>query len=340
MSAPQSQVQTPGRVPLRQSLRRRIADARLIEPRAEARSAAFTLQRAMQIALGLMWLADGLLQFQPYFFNKTFATGVIDPNAAGQPAFVAHAITYIADSIVAPHVILFNGFAAVLEVAIGLGLLYGRTVRLALLVSIPWALNIWFTGEGFGGLLTGNASPLASAPGQAVLYALIALLVWPRVGASSDGPPENAASLGLLGSRTVRVVWAVLWFGLAALWLIPANLTAGAFHDAIAAAPTGAAWLTSLENGAARVVAGDGVGLSIAFAVVYVAIGTAVAVDWHPKPFLVAAIVISLALWLFTEGLGGVFTGQATDIDAGPVFILLAALLWPLRARTDAGGRA
>lgn len=340
MSAPQGQVQTPGRIPIIESLRRRIVNARLIESRAEARSAAFTLQRAMQAALGLMWLADGLLQFQPYFFQKTFVTGVIDPNAAGQPAFVGHAITFIGNSIVEPHVALFNGFVAVLEVAIGLGLLYRRTVRLALLVSIPWALGIWFTGEGFGGLLTGDASPLASAPGQAALYVLIALLVWPRVRTGSDGPPENAASLGLLGSRTVRVVWAVLWFGLAALWLIPANLTAGAFHDAILAAPTGAAWLTSLENSAANAVAGDGVGLSIAFAVVYVAIGAAVALNWHPKPFLIAAIVIAAALWLFTEGLGGVFTGQATDIDAGPVFILLAALLWPLRTRKDANVRA
>jgi hypothetical protein len=58
---------------------------------------------------------------------------------------------------------VFNAFASTLQVVIGLGLFYGRTVKPALLVSFIWATGIWFTGEGLGMLFTGTASPLTGA---------------------------------------------------------------------------------------------------------------------------------------------------------------------------------
>ena len=42
-------------------------------------------RRGVQIALGLIWLLDGVLQFQSYFFTNSFLTGMITPLAAGQP---------------------------------------------------------------------------------------------------------------------------------------------------------------------------------------------------------------------------------------------------------------
>lgn len=72
-----------------------------------------TTARRGQIALGLLWLIDGALQFQPYMFGKSFVTGVLLPNAAGQPRAIGTAITWIA-YLVEPHVAVFNGFAATL----------------------------------------------------------------------------------------------------------------------------------------------------------------------------------------------------------------------------------
>ena len=43
------------------------------------------IARRSQIGLGLLWLIDGILQFQPYMFGKAFVTGVLLPSAAGQP---------------------------------------------------------------------------------------------------------------------------------------------------------------------------------------------------------------------------------------------------------------
>ena len=52
--------------------------------------------RFAQIALGLTWLIDGALQFQPYMFGRTFVTGVLLPNAVGQPSVIGAPITWIA----------------------------------------------------------------------------------------------------------------------------------------------------------------------------------------------------------------------------------------------------
>ena len=46
-------------------------------------------RRRPQIALGLAWLLDAALQYQPYMFTRAFATQVISASAAGSPHFVA-----------------------------------------------------------------------------------------------------------------------------------------------------------------------------------------------------------------------------------------------------------
>ena len=112
-------------------------------------------------------------------FGRTFVTGVLLPNAAGQPGIIGAPIVWIAE-LIEPHIALFNAFAATLQVLIGLGLLYRRTVKPALVVSFAWAIGIWFAGEGLGMVFAGSASPLTGAPGAALLYILAGLMCWPR----------------------------------------------------------------------------------------------------------------------------------------------------------------
>jgi hypothetical protein len=175
-----------------------------------------------QIVLGLLWLIDGLLQYQPYMFGKTFITGVLPPNASGQPGIIASPITWIAN-LIEPHVVLFNAFAATLQVLIGAGLLYRRTVKPSLLVSFLWALGIWFTGEGLGMIFTGTANPLTGAPGAALLYILVGLMCWPRGRTVRTPDARRAARLGVIGERGARFAWAGIWLGSAVLWLLPAE---------------------------------------------------------------------------------------------------------------------
>jgi hypothetical protein len=287
--------------------------------------------RRGQISLGLLWLIDGILQFQPYMFSKSFVTGVLLPSAAGQPSFVATPVTWAAH-LIEPHVAVFNAFAAGLQVLVGIGLLYRPMVKPALAVSFVWALGIWFVGEGIGMLLTGSASPLTGAPGAALLYVALGLLCWPRV--SRAQPSGGGRHTGLTSDRGARIAWSALWLGCAVLWLLPANSGAGAVHDAIAGAPSGAHWLSRLLDTAAAATTHQGTTIAIVLAVASTIIGLAVLYGWHPRAFLAMQVFLLGLYWVLGQGLGGVFTGRATDVGTAPPMILMALML----ARPSARG--
>ena len=46
-------------------------------------------RRGLQVCLGLVWLLDAALQYQPFMFGPFFVTQVIQPSTAGNPAIVA-----------------------------------------------------------------------------------------------------------------------------------------------------------------------------------------------------------------------------------------------------------
>jgi hypothetical protein len=292
-----------------------------------------------RIALGLLWLIDGLLQFQPYMFAKTFITGVILPNAVGQPSFIGAPITWIAH-LIEPHVVLFNAFAATLQVLIGVGLLYRRTAKPALLASFAWALGVWFSGEGLGMIFTGDASPLSGAPGAALLYVLVGALCWPRSLREDERQTRRAGRLGLIGERGARIAWAGLWLGSALLWLLPANDGANSVSQAITDVPSGAGWLTSILEDAASASAHNGSAIAIAMAGVSAAIGIAVLRRWNERAFLWLAIALSLLFWIVGQGFGGIFTGEATDVSTAPLIMLIAAILLALPGRRRPSGDA
>jgi hypothetical protein len=267
--------------------------------------------------LGLIWLMDGALQFQSFMYSQGFVQ-TITGGEAGQPYWLASSIRWAAD-IFATNLTVWNTLSALTQVIIGLGLLCRPTVKGALAVSFAWSFIVWWFAEAFGFLFSTTASPLTGAPGAVLLYAIVGLIVWPtrRPG-------------GLLGVRSARTTWAALWLVMAWLWLLAPNSTANATSSAIDAAPSGAAWLTSLQHSVASAAAGNGLLIAIVLAGVSAAIGVAVAINWHPRAFLALAIMLNLAYWVIAQGLGGILTGSGTDPNAGPLFILFAAGLYSL----------
>src|SRR5580698_730367 len=129
-------------------------------------------QRALQVILGLFWVLDAALQFQPFMFGRGFVENNILANASGQPFVLGDLITHIGN-FVSPDIAVWNTFFALIQLFIGVGLLYKGTVRTALAVSFVWVLGIWVIGEGLGMVLTGTASALTGAPGSVFLYGLI-----------------------------------------------------------------------------------------------------------------------------------------------------------------------
>jgi hypothetical protein len=283
--------------------------------------------RAFQTVLGVIWLLDGALQFQPFMYSNGFIQ-TLTGTASGQPHWLASGITWAAH--IAQHrLTLFNTLFALVQVAIGLGLLYRRTVKPAIVLSLAWSLIVWGFAEGFGMLFAGTASPLTGAPGAVLLYAIIALLVWP-----TDRPG------GLLGARGARVTWGALWLATAWMWLLPSNSSANAVGTAIMSAP-GAGFLHTLQTSVASTANGHGLVIALVLAAVSAGIGVAVAQDWRSAPFLVVAIVLNLAYWVVGQGFGGIFyTNSATDPNTGPLFVLLGLVLLTLTRRPIAADQS
>ena len=194
--------------------------------------------RGIQIALGMLWILDGVLQLQPSMFGQTFVGTTLKPTASGQPTILAWPIEHMAN-LVSVSPTAYNGLFAAVQVLVGIGILQKTTVKPALALSVAWAAGVWAFGEGFGMLMTPSASPLSGAPGAVLLYGMLAVLVWPRRSATVDGD-ESAAADGLLGERGARRLWALVWSGMGVLWLLPQNRGASSISSQIASAPTGA----------------------------------------------------------------------------------------------------
>jgi hypothetical protein len=99
-------------------------------------------RRHLQVALGMLWLLDGLLQAQPFMFTKGFATQVIGAAGQGQPGFVSVPGHWLS-TVIAAHPVAWNVPFAETQILLGVGLLVAGTARLALAASIAWALAVW-----------------------------------------------------------------------------------------------------------------------------------------------------------------------------------------------------
>ncbi|MEA2475329.1 MAG: hypothetical protein QOE06_3244 [Thermoleophilaceae bacterium] len=166
-------------------------------------------RRHLQIALGLLWLLDGVLQAQPFMFTRGFATQAIAGVAQGQPGFVSDPVHWVSTAIAA-HPVAWNLSFAGIQLLLGVGLLVPRAARVALGASIVWALGVWYLGEGLSGLASGHASLITGAPGSALLYAILAAAAWPR------GDSSRAVSAPWL-----PYAWSVVWLGAAVFQAMP-----------------------------------------------------------------------------------------------------------------------
>ena len=296
-------------------------------PRLRGGAARVVTRRRLEMALGVLWLADGVLQWQPYMFSSAFLGNMLGMANMGLPGPVS-AVLYRTTDMLTAHPVIWNAAFASLQLAIGAGLLRGRTASLARPVSIAWALAVWVVGEGFGGLFMPGVSALNGAPGAALLYALIALILWPR--RPGDGPA--VADAGLLGGRGARWCWTILWSGLALLELGSANHAAGV--PAAEAANIGEGepgWLAGLNSQAGHLLAGHGALFAVLAAVIEVAVGWCVLRPAWRRTALAAGIAAAVLCGVFGQDLGGLLTGQATDPGTAPLFVLLALALWPRR---------
>jgi hypothetical protein len=273
------------------------------------------------------WLLDAALQYQPYMFGRGFITQVLAPATAGNPALIARP-AMAAGWLIGHDVAAWNALFATIQLALAAGLLWRRTARAALAATIAWSLAVWWLGEGLGGLLTGTATPLTGAPGAAVLYAFLAVLAWPPRPGGQGG--DSVADGSPLPRNGARLAWLTLWASSAYLMLQPSGRSPRALHDLLSGlAGTAPGWSASADRAAAAAAGSHGTLASAVIAAIFVLIGAGVLSRATTRPALVAAVIAAVVIWTAGENFGGIFTGQGTDPNTGPLLILLAAAFWP-----------
>jgi hypothetical protein len=298
----------------------------------ERMTAALDPRRALQLALGALWLLDCMLQFQPSMFGRSFPQ-MLAGSAQGNPAVVARPITWSA-GLIGHHVVALNAVFAAIQLLLGLGIAWRPAVKLALAGSVAWSLAVWWLGEGLGGVLAGTASPVNGAPGAVLLYAVLAVLLWP-----ADRDPDAPFAAGrAVGAGVARALWLAVWGALAVFAVLPASRAPQALSGMISGvAPAESAWLGWLDNWAGNALNHHGLLASLVLAAVLAIVAAGVYLPMRfIRPVIVLALLVAVALWL-AQGLGGIFTGSGTDPDSAPLLALLAVSFWPASPTPDEG---
>jgi hypothetical protein len=290
-------------------------------------------RRGVQIALGVFWIIAAGLKFQPKMFGTSFVAMMIDPMAAGQPGVLSSSITHIGNFLsheVAMWVTLFG----LVELAIGVGLLFKRTVKPALVLSFAWAVGVTWFGEGFGMVFTGHSSPLTGGPGAVFLYGVIGALVWPSPERARSeqrtGVASSAAGMGPFGAIGARAVWAALWVFEAILWMFPANRTPNSIHDQLSNTASGEpGWYAHSLNSLGHAFVGAGAPVAVILAATSLVIGIGPLVSRRASTFIGLGIGLALLYWLTGEGVGALMTGMGSDPANGPLVVLLGLAILP-----------
>ncbi|MHB1853836.1 MAG: hypothetical protein ACYCS2_02110 [Acidimicrobiales bacterium] len=311
-----------------------------VQPQTSRRRRPGVTPDGLRSALGVLWILDGVLSFQPQMFHQLVAM-FVQPNVRGQPGAIAYAISHVAHFL-GRDVGLWTVVLGLVQIGIGVGILWRRSLRTALVVSFVFGLGVWWIGEGFSGILDGHASPLLGAPGAVVLYGLIGILVWPRATVADPGgqvPTGLSSAPGAAGRYGVRPLvagWVVFWALSAVFWALPANRATDSIQHQLAGAAGGQpGWYAHMLNSLSHAFIGSGTAVAVFLVALSMVVALGPLVTRRPEPFIVLGALLAIGYWLTGEAVGGLLTGMATDPNLGPLVVILGLALWPARPLPD-----
>jgi hypothetical protein len=291
-------------------------------------------RRNLQIVLGVFWILDGLLKFQPDDFKPSFVTNVIRPMALGQPNLIASTINHMAHFL-SHEATMWVGVFGLIEIAIGVALLFRNTVKRGLVASFIWGAGVALFGEGFGMVLTGHTSPLMGAPGAVCFYILLGVMVWPTPdpdpGQVCVGIDSSAVARGPFGGTGALLVWAAIWIFEAIIWMFPFNRTGNAISNQMTAMSNGEpGWYAHFLNSFGHAFTGAGVWVAVILAAGSIVIALGPLVSTRPQFYIGLGIGLALLYWVTGEGLGALLTFRGTDPNNGPIVALIGLSVLPL----------
>jgi hypothetical protein len=283
-------------------------------------------RRSLQLVLATIWLIDGVLQLQSFFFTRSFGAQMIAGSASGNPSVVARPITW-SGATIAHHAVATDACFALVQIAIAFAIAWQPTVKLGLAVSVAWSVAVWWIGEGLGGVLNGSANPVSGAPGAVMIYALLAVLLWPSDRANGRA---HFIAARAVGPSVAKGLWLVLWGSLSYFAVLGANRSSQGLRSLLTVEAVGEpGWVAWIDHHAATAVDHQGLLVSATLAVLLLVVGIGPYLPRAPANVaVVLAVIVSLVIWVVGEDIGALFTNVATDVNSGPLLVLLALAYW------------
>ncbi|WMT49574.1 MAG: hypothetical protein RE472_01080 [Thermoplasmatales archaeon] len=143
------------------------------------------IPNTIRLVLGILWIVDGILQFQPEM-PYGFLSVVIEPSIQAINNVGVEKFLMIAYNIWLLHPFQFDALSGSLQIFIGVAYLLNRStkaLKYISFISIIWAIVIWIFGEGFGGIPESGVSLLTGFPGSALIYIILAVpYILPKFG--------------------------------------------------------------------------------------------------------------------------------------------------------------
>ena len=165
--------------------------------------------------------------------------------------------------------------------------------------------------------------PRQWASGAVIIYALLAVLLWP-----SDRCPEKAPFIAAraVGKPTAKGLWLVLWGSLAYFAVLGGNRSSQGLHDLLNSEPPGEpGWVAWVDRHSANLVDHRGLAVTVVLCLLLVVVTVGI---YLPRSFangtIILAVALSAVIWVIGENFGAIFTNGATDVNSGPLLILLA----------------
>lgn len=123
---------------------------------------------------GVLWAFDAFWKWHPYFLHH--ADSYLVQSQQGQPAWIVSYIQFFIDIIHLVGPFAFGLFAALIESAIALSLLFKKGLDFILPIGFIYSFGLWTTAEGWGGPygpgFTGNRGDIL---GTVIIYCFIFL---------------------------------------------------------------------------------------------------------------------------------------------------------------------
>ena len=109
-----------------------------------------------------------------------------------------------------------------------------------------------------------------------------------------------------------------------------ANSSAQGLHNLIRSlASSEPGWVGSLDRKVGSLVAHQGTAVTVSVAILLAIVASGVYLPKRPgKVTIGLAVVLALLFWVVGQNFGALFTNSATDVNSGPLLVLLAAAFW------------